>query len=373
MKLTKQEVKKQLKSFWRDEIVASEVYQFTVKRVKSEKKETFVKFSKMEKGHSEVWNNVAEREGFGSFHYGPGVKIQVFFMKLLSLFLPLPILVNFLEFQERNAIFKYSKFLDIYHEHKKTRNLIERVIRDEFLHETHMMEMVLDRMSYINRSRQAIHGFTLAIMNIFALLIGLIQIIPDPSTLLITGIITVVSGGFVSFASTFISARGYKDIRDNRVNEIAIKEEIHPEALREDLKNILLEKDISDETTNDILEIIGDDYRVLSNLIRSIRSETGGVPPLTSALVTAGYFFIGGIPVILPFIFPVIFPGFLPIYAGIVSAGIALILTVFAGSIIGILSGKRMLVKAFEKVLIIVVASGLMYLIGFLISLIPGV
>jgi VIT1/CCC1 family predicted Fe2+/Mn2+ transporter len=367
-------LKSQLKSFWKDELIANETYSFISKRVKTEKKEIFQQISKMEKGHSEIWNKISSDEGFKEFKVTFGLRLHIFILKLISIFIPLPIMVNYLEYQEKRAIFNYSVLLEHYQNKAKTYNLIERVIKDEILHETHMIETILDKMSYLNRTRQAIHGFTLAIMKIFALLIGFLVVFPDePEVVLITGIITVISGSFVTFASTFISSRGHKEIKDNHEEQITIKEEVHPEALQADLSNALLEKGIQKETIEDILSIIGNDFSVLSNLVRSIRLDSGGVSPITSAFVTGIYFLIGGIPVILPFIFPVFFLSFTILYAAIVSAIIALIFTFITGLIIGILSGKQIFIKAFEKVLIITIASGLMYLIGYLISIIPGV
>jgi VIT1/CCC1 family predicted Fe2+/Mn2+ transporter len=369
-----QALKSQLKSFWKDEVIANETYNFIARKVKTDKKEIFHEISKMEKGHSEVWSKISKDEGFKPFKVTLGIRIQLFFMKLLSLFIPLPIMVNYLEYQEKRAIFNYSLLLEHYQNQKKTYNLIEQVIKDEILHESHMIEVILDKMAYLNRSRQAIHGFTLAIMKIFALLIGFLVVFPDnPLPVLITGIITVISGSFVTFASTFISSRGHKEIKDSHEEQITIKEEVQPAALQDDLRNAMLEKGVQNKTIDDILSIIGDDYSALANIVRSIRLERGRVSPLTSAFVTGGYFLIGGIPVILPFVFPVFFPAFTVLYAAIVSAVIALLLIFVAGLIIGILSGKQVFIKALEKILIITIASGLMYLIGFLISFIPGI
>lgn len=369
-----QVLKSQLKTFWKDELIANETYNFISKKVKPDKKDLFHQISKMEKGHSEVWKKISQDEGFKPFKKTFGIRLQIFILKVISLFMPLPIMVNYLEYQEKRAIFNYSILLEHYKNNSKTYNLIDNVIRDEILHETHMIEIILDKMSYLNRTRQAIQGFTLAIMKVFALLIGFLVIFPDNALIvLITGIITVISGSFVTFASTFISSRGHKEIKDSHEEQIAIKEEVHPEALQVDLMNALKERGIQQNTIDDIITIIGDDYSVLSNLVRSIRLEAGGVPPLTSALITAGYFLIGGLPVIFPFILPVLIPSFLILYAAIISAFIAFSLTFIAGLIIGILSGKQILLKAFEKVLIISIASSLMYLIGFLISLIPAV
>ncbi|NHK31713.1 MAG: hypothetical protein FK730_10200 [Asgard group archaeon] len=369
-----QNLKSQLKSFWKDELIANETYSFISKKVKPDKKELFHEISKMEKGHSEIWKKISQDEGFKPFKKTFAIRLHIFILKLLSLFIPLPIMVNYLEHQEKRAIFNYSLLLERYKDNTKNYNLINHVIRDEILHETHMIEVILDKMSYLNRTRQAIQGFTLAIMKVFALLLGFLVIFPDnPLTVLITGVITVISGSFVTFASTFISSRGHKEIKDSYDEQITIKEEVHPEALQIDLKNSLLERGIQQKTIDDILSIIGDDYSILSNLVRSIRIEKTGVPPLTSALITGIYFLIGGLPVIFPFIFPIFFPTFTILYAAIISASIAFILTFIAGIIIGIMSGKYIFIKAFEKVLIIIVASSLMYLIGFLISLIPGI
>ena len=372
--ITSKELEQKIKSFWKDELIANETYKFISKRVKEDKKDLFHKIAQMEKGHSEVWKKISTDEGFKPFKITLSIRIQIFLLKIITFFIPLPIIINYLEYQEKRTIFNYAKLLEYYKEKPKQNSLISRVIIDEILHETHMIEIILDKMAYLNRSRQAIHGFTLAIMKIFALLLGFLVVFPDnPLPVLITGIITIISGSFVTFASTFISSRGHKEIKDSHIEQITIKEEVHPEALKEDLKNDLLEREIQNETIEEILSIIGDDYKVLSNLVRSIRLDSDAIPPVTSAVVTAGYFLIGGIPVIIPFIFPVIFSSFSITSAAIISASIAIILTFFAGLVIGIMSGRQILYKALEKVLIIVVASGLMYLIGFLISLIPGI
>ena len=88
----KKNLNRSIRTFWKSEIIATEIYQFASKRVKPEKKEIFQKFSKMEKGHSEVWSNIANRELAMNYKKGIGIKLSIFFLKFFSLFLPLPIL-----------------------------------------------------------------------------------------------------------------------------------------------------------------------------------------------------------------------------------------------------------------------------------------
>ena len=67
----------------------------------------------MEKGHSEVWNKISHDEGFKDFKVTFGLRLHIFILKLISIFIPLPIMVNYLEYQEKRAIFNYSVLLEI--------------------------------------------------------------------------------------------------------------------------------------------------------------------------------------------------------------------------------------------------------------------
>ena len=78
LRLTEED-KKVIRAFWEDEIIASEVYLALANKVKDEQRELFLKLSEMERGHAELWNEMAKEFMGEEFRKTFGLKIKILF------------------------------------------------------------------------------------------------------------------------------------------------------------------------------------------------------------------------------------------------------------------------------------------------------
>ncbi len=74
-----------LKTFWRDEIIASEVYQALANKAKEGQRELFIRLAKMEQGHAELWQRIAEDHFGATFERSLGRRVKIFFIKIFFL------------------------------------------------------------------------------------------------------------------------------------------------------------------------------------------------------------------------------------------------------------------------------------------------
>jgi VIT1/CCC1 family predicted Fe2+/Mn2+ transporter len=362
-----------LRTFWKSEIIADHLYQFIAKRYgDADQKDAVVRIGKMERGHAAVWNNIAERAHNVSFHISIFLKIKLFLMKLFSFIIPFTIFIHYMEHSERKAIIEYSELLQRYQNDEKIKKQITNIIREEIGHEWHMMEQIADKSMYVAKAKEAIHGMTAGLIETLALVIGLIAVHTTSSIIGLTALIATIGGMIAIMTISYVSSKGHHDLYEGRVKELSIKRDIHPLTLRQELKNALLERGIGDKTVSDIINIIGDDTHILSNMIKSIKIAEEAIIPIEAVKTTVTFFIIGTIPIVIPFFAGIIWNAN-PLIPGMIAFAIAIIIVSIAGLFIAVLSGKKISVKIVHNVLIIVGACSSTYLIGLAARVLFGI
>ena len=107
---------------------------------------------------------------------------------------------------------------------------------------------------------------------------------------------------------------------------------------------VLIEKGVGSEIVKAMMEIIGDDTTLLSNLLKSIKlAGEVGVP--TEAIKTTGLFFIiGALPILLPFFVGQAWDSD-PWIPAMAAFSLAILTISGAGFFVAVLSAKKILVK----------------------------
>ena len=125
-----------LRTFWKSEIIAINVYNFLAKRYRdSDKRESIIEIGKMERKHATVWNGIAHQYHNASFQVSLILKFEILLMKLLARILPFTIFIHYMEHSERNAILEYARLLETFKENESIKKMIIDVIRQEIGHE----------------------------------------------------------------------------------------------------------------------------------------------------------------------------------------------------------------------------------------------
>jgi VIT1/CCC1 family predicted Fe2+/Mn2+ transporter len=362
-----------LRTFWESEIIADHLYRFIAKRYQdADQKNAIVKIGKMEQGHATVWNNIAHQTHNVSFRVSIFLKFKIFLMKLFSPIIPFTIFIHYMEHKERNAILEYSELLQTYQDNATIKKQITSIIQDEIGHEWLMMEQIADKSSYVSKAKEAIHGMTAGIIETLALVIGLLAVHATALIIGLTGLISTVGGMVAIMTISYISAKGHHDLYEGRVKELSIKKDIHPTTLKQELENALLEKGIGDKTVSDMMNVIGDDTHILSNLLQSIKITGEAIVPIEAVKTTIAFFMMGTLPIIMPFFAGIIWNAE-PLIPAMIAFALAIIIVSIAGLFIAVLSGKKISVKIVHNVLIIVGACSSTYLIGLAARVLFGI
>ena len=363
---------KMIKEFWEDEVTATELYKFMAKRAKGKKSELFLNLSNMEKGHAAIWNDVAKKGYSKEFKVGIVQKIKIFFMKLVALIMPLTFMVYYLELDERSAILNYSKLLEIFEDQTELYELSEKVIREEIQHETELIEMILGETTYIRKAKDAIYGMTDSLVEILALVIGLAGAIQNPIFIGLAGLISSIGGTFSMTSGAYLSTKSQNDIYQGKIREIDVKEVIDLSTLKTDLRNNLIERGITKVAAKKLVESIGDNPKILKNLLKSLSIEESLSNPKEAAVTTGIYYILGALPAVIPFFIPLAIP-LSSVYAAIIAISAAVIVSFFSGIFTAVLSGISIKKKAVENVIIIVGAAMATYFIGSFARIFIGI
>ncbi len=362
-----------LRTFWKSEVVADHLYRFISRRYRdSYQKDALIKIGKMEQGHATVWNNIARQTHHVSFKIDISLKAQIFLMKLISLIMPLTIFVHYMEHQERHAILEYAELLKLYKADEKVKKQISHIIQQEIGHEWLMMEQIADKSSYLLKAKEAIHGMTAGIIETLALVIGLLAVHATTQIIGLTGLISSIGGMVAISTIAYLSAKSHHDLHEGRVKELNIKKDVHPLTLRKELENELVKKEIGMDTVKDLMKVINDDARILSNLIKTIKIAEDAMIPKEAVKTMIAFFMIGTLPILVPFFMGMIW-SVRPWIPSLIAFGLAIMVVSIAGLFIAVLSGKKISAQVIHNILIIVGACSLTYAIGLTARVLFGI
>lgn len=362
-----------LRTFWKSEIIAINVYNFLAKRYRdSDKRESIIEIRKMEREHATVWNSLAHKFHNASFQVSLILKFEILFMKLLARILPFTIFIHYMEHSERKAILEYAKLFETFKDNESIKKMIIDVIRQEIGHEWLMVEELADKGSYIAKTKEAINGMTGGIIQTLALVIGLLAVHASSLIIGVTGLIATIGGMIAIMSISYISSKEHLDFYEGRVQELSIKQEVHPVKLKQELETALIKKGITAEMARDMMNIIGDDPFILFNLFKTIKIAEEAIVPQEVVKTTTTFFILGTLPILIPF-----FIGGMenadPLIPATIAFALAIIIVSVAGLFTAVLSGKKISVRIIHNVSIILGASATTYLIGIAARIFFGI
>jgi len=362
-----------LHKYWQSEIIADRLYSFLIAECDdAEQKEIIRTIGSMEQGHATVWKRIAAKSHGATFNITLSLRIKILMGKLLSLILPFTIFIHYMEHHERNAILEYSKLLEAYEHDEDTRKIIINIIRQEIGHEWQMMEHIANKEAYIAKTREAMEAMTAGIIGTLGLVIGLLAAHASTLTIGLTGIISAIGGLIAIMSTSYVTSKATFDLHEGRTSEIQIKREINPAVLKRELEQALVGKGISRETVKDIIELIGEDTSILSNLVHSLKS-LGEVGEPKEAIKTAGLFFIvGNVPILIPFLVGVMWDS-APLTPTVIAFSLAVLTISTAGFFVAVLSGKKIISKIVHNIAVIMGTCAITYGVGLAARVLLGI
>lgn len=360
-----------IKKFWEEEVIASNIYKFMAKKSKKRRK-LFERLAFMENQHADFWDKVANRFFGKKFKKSFGLKLKIFFYKILSIFLPTSFMIYYLELGEKSATSEYSIILKEFKEIPEVYERIKRIIQDEIEHEIELADILIGEKSRISNIRDAIYGMTDSLVEILALVIGLAGITNNTLTIGLTGLIAAIGGTFSMTTGAYLSTKSQRDIYEGEISEIETKASIAPDLLIRDLEVLLIEKGLDERSVRRIIGEMEVDHEELKSIVRHLKIEEGPLSPISVAKVTGIYYILGALPPMLPF-FVAYFFSVDPVFTAIISVFFASITAFFAGIFTAVLSGTKIKKKALMNVLVIIGAAMATYSIGSLARILLGI
>ncbi len=366
------EIPSLLRTFWSSEIIAQSLYGFLAVKYDDDRKKAFVEIGRMERGHANVWNKLAQDAHAASFQVSLFIRFKIVLAKLLSLLFPLTIFIHYLEHGEKKAILDYARLLEIYKDDEKAKTIIIDVIRQEIGHEWHMMEQIADRKLYIAKVREAIPAMTYGIIETVGLVIGLLAAHAKTLAIGLTGLIAMFGGLIAEISVSYIASKNHHDLDEGRNKELNIKTEFTPAVLRRELETDLIEKGIHSGTIRLIMDIIGSDAVVLSSLVKTIRTTADALHPKESLKTITTFFVLGALPVLAPFFVGNVW-GSNPLIPAIVAFALAVTSISIAGLFMAVLSGRNIWANIVHNVFIIMGTCALTYMVGLMARFLLGI
>ena len=358
------EIPRLLRTFWSSEIVAENLYGFLAKRYGNEQKKTILEIGRMEHGHGNVWNKLAQESHGVSFRVSLFIRMRIALLKLLSLLLPLTIFVHYMEHEEKKAILDYAGLLAFYRDDPEVETIIINVIRQEIGHEWHMMEQIADRKGYIEKVGEAFPALMAGIVGTLGLVIGLSAARAQTLVIGFTGLIGMFGGMIAEMSVSYVASKNQRDFDEGKHKELGIKTEVSPAMLHRELEKDLIERGTGSETTKLIMDAIGNDTVILSNLVKTIRTSANRPHPHESLKTTATFFALGALPILVPF-----FVGNASGWSSFTAAAVGLLLAAVSISVAGlftaVLSGRKISTTVVHNLFIIMATCALTYAVGF--------
>jgi len=171
---------------------------------------------------------------------------------------------------------------------------------------------------------------------------------------------------------SYVSSKAAYDLHEGRIREIHVKKEINPAVLKRELELVLSERGVGSETVKAMMEIIGDDMTLLSNLLKSIKLP-GEVSVPKEAIKTTGLFLItGALPILLPFFIGQAWDSH-PWIPAVVAFFLAILIISGAGFFIAVLSAKKILVKIAHSISVIMGTCVVTYMVGLAARIFFGI
>jgi VIT1/CCC1 family predicted Fe2+/Mn2+ transporter len=340
------------KKQYKEELFDSHVYYELYKVEKDRNMKAYLKkMSEMEKKHSEIWKEIAEKRGIKietKLSFSDNLKIKAY--KLIRRVLGLQLTIKLLEGGEETDIEKYYELSKSYELDEDERRKMRELSVDEAVHEELLNTI---------RAKDVgdfVYGISDGLVEVLAATSGISGAIQNPLVVAISGLIVGISGMLSMSIGAYLSTKSSKEINESKRRKIELQKLVDREEVSKKLAAILTELGIKGNIATKISPQLVD---VAEDIVAPKVEEN----PKTSALITGISYIVGAIVPILPYFFS------LSGLTGLLVSYIISALAIFTvGSIIGLLSEVKPWKKGLEMMGLGISAAVATHLIGVLAS-----
>jgi len=345
------------KGFYQDEINDHLTYQELVGDTqKTDFDADMRRIAWMERRHAEFWKAMLEAQQV-PLPFVRVNRVRLWILRALRLIINPVLLVSLLELGETSAVKRYLYFFNHADLDEREKTRLKQIILDELEHETYFKQTA--QSLGVGNLRDFVLGMNDGLVEILGAVTGFSAVYPSkPLLVAVSGLIVGIAGALSMGIGAFISVRSQRQVNDGVRERMEALLAIDPLRAVRTYQGELMASGIPAPLAEETARTLGKNQGALTNLILP---NSNGDNELRSALFTGGAYLIGVIFPVLPYFF--VPAALLALPFSILLAGLSL--TVVA-SLVAMLSGIPIKVKALEMVVSGFAAAGLSYGFGSL-------
>jgi VIT1/CCC1 family predicted Fe2+/Mn2+ transporter len=351
------------KGFYQDEINDHLTYQELVGDTrKTEFDADMRRIALMERRHAEFWKAMLEAQQV-TLPFVRVNRMRLWILRLLRLIINPVLLVSLLELGETSAVKRYLYFFNHADLDEREKTRLKQIILDELEHETYFKQTA--QSLGVGNLRDFVLGMNDGLVEILGAVTGLSAVYPNqPLLVAVSGLIVGIAGALSMGIGAFVSVRSQRQVNDGMRERMEALLAIDPLRAVRTYQGELMASGIPAPLAEETARTLGKNQGALTNLILP---DNNGDNELHSALFTGGAYLISVIFPVLPYFFVSV--SLLALPFSILLAGLSL--TVVA-SLVAMLSGIPIKVKALEMVVSGFAAAALSYGFGSLMRSVCG-
>jgi len=349
------------KEFFQDEYNATIIYEELADIEKdAEMKKKLMEISRMERSHMMFWKDFLEKRNVNI--EGKKRSFTIRYLKFFRKIVGIAFVSSLMEFEERDATYKYNRFLQSLDLDDEERRKILKIILDELEHEKYFFQS--KEVLRSEHVRDFVMGMNDGLVEILGAVTGLsVVYIDKPLMTAISGIIVGVAGALSMAIGSFISVRSQRQVNEGIQNKLELVFQVSPEKAKEELYEKLVDSGMPEDLAHEVTSKISERKEVLTSLLTEESSDS----ELMAALYTGIAYLVGVIFPVIPYVFASSSLMALPF--SIAFAGLALSIVAF---LVSTISGISIRKKVVEMVVTGLGAAALSYLFGTIIQLFFG-
>jgi len=308
------------------------------------------KMSQMEKRHSEIWKQIAEKRHVKLGKLSLFDKLKINFYVIFRKLFGLELTTKLLESGEESDIKKYYELSKSEELDEEERQMMKDLSVDEAVHEEMISSVKSKDVS------DFVYGISDGLVEVLAATSGLSGAFNVPFLVGISGLIVGASGTLSMAIGAYLSTKSGREINLNKRKKIEIQKLVDRKEVAKRLSGILTELGIRENIASDISPQLVD---VAEDIIAPKVEES----PKKSAGVTALSYITGAIIPVIPYLLGI--GGLLGVVSSYILSGVAIFIV---GSLIGLLSSVNPGKKGAEMLILGISAALATHGLGLLAS-----
>ena len=355
----------------KDEIFAAETYRRLASLYRDKAlRDKLLRIAEMEENHVNYWRSFLEKRGVDPSRFGVS-RLKVTLYTVILRLLGVGLALRVLELDEREAVELYSSIIESPELDEEERRGLARLIEDELVHEQEFAKEESRFEEFLAHIRDAILGMNDGLVEVLSVTAGLVGAYGDPFHVALSGLVVGVAGALSMGVGAFASVRAQRQVHEGVLSQVKTAVRYAAGVFKERVKEYMVRKGFSEETSKSVAEESARDPRLLSRVVAEEEyglREEALEDPVKAGLYTGLFYILGAALPLLPYFLGI--PVLTAMALSLFTAAAALAVT---GSLVALSANLPVKRKAIEMVLLGLGSAAVTFGIGRLASILLGI